>query len=147
MTDQALAIALTDYVVGPIDRLMLALYAGASGDHTLIHVDDDAARSVGLPGAIGHGMLSMAIVGRALRHWFGMREMRSLAVRFLAPVHLGDVLTISARVAGTEHVAGHLACTLDLDVRATGDRKVLGGKAVVDIPADRVAASFAGQEG
>ena len=35
--------------VGPISRLDLALYCGASGDHNPIHVDIDFARSAGRP--------------------------------------------------------------------------------------------------
>ena len=39
----------------------IAAYAEASGDRNPIHLDDDFARSVGLPGVIAHGMLQMGI--------------------------------------------------------------------------------------
>lgn len=35
----------------PISRATVALYAGASGDYTPIHIDTDAAHAAGLPGA------------------------------------------------------------------------------------------------
>lgn len=41
-------------------------YAEASGDHNLFHLDDDIARSLGLPGKIIHGLCTMAFVSRAL---------------------------------------------------------------------------------
>ena len=41
----------------------IAAYAEASGDRNPIHLDDDFARSVGLPGVIAHGMLQMGIAG------------------------------------------------------------------------------------
>jgi acyl dehydratase len=41
--------------VGPISRLTLALFAGASGDHNPMHVDLDAAKSVGLSDVFAHG--------------------------------------------------------------------------------------------
>ena len=41
-------------------------YAEASGDHFAIHLDDDFARSVGLPGRIVHGLCTMAFTGRAV---------------------------------------------------------------------------------
>ena len=41
----------------------IAAYAEASGDHNPIHLDDEFARSVGLPGVIVHGMLQMGIAG------------------------------------------------------------------------------------
>lgn len=40
-------------------------YADASGDHNLIHIDDDVARAVGLPGIVVHGMCTMAFACRA----------------------------------------------------------------------------------
>ena len=40
-------------------------YAGASGDFNPIHLDDEFARSVGLPGRILHGLWTMAQVARA----------------------------------------------------------------------------------
>lgn len=47
------------------DRYLPVRYAGASGDFNPIHVDDEFARAVGLPGRILHGLFSMALVARA----------------------------------------------------------------------------------
>ena len=124
---------LQDFVQGPVDRLTLALYASASGDHTLIHLDPDAARSVGLPDVIGHGMLSMAIMGRALKHWFGLREAKALAVRFSAPVYLGDMIRCSASVAGQRQDGGTTEYALELTGYAN-ERKILSGSATVRVP-------------
>ena len=41
-------------------------YAGASGDFNPIHIDEEFARSVGLPGRILHGLWTMAQVARAV---------------------------------------------------------------------------------
>jgi acyl dehydratase len=67
-------------------------YARASGDHNPIHLDDDAARAVGLPGRILHGLCTMALAGRAVEEAAGRAPSR-LAVRFSAPVALGDAVT------------------------------------------------------
>jgi acyl dehydratase len=40
-------------------------YAEASGDMNPIHIDEDFAKKVGLPGCILHGLWSMAQVARA----------------------------------------------------------------------------------
>jgi acyl dehydratase len=40
-------------------------YADASGDMNPIHIDEEFAKSVGLPGCILHGLYSMAQVARA----------------------------------------------------------------------------------
>ena len=50
---------------------MTARYAGASGDFNPIHLDDEFARSVGLPGRILHGLYTMALVARAQTEAFG----------------------------------------------------------------------------
>ena len=47
------------------DRFLTVRYAGASGDFNPIHVDEEFARSVGLPGKILHGLWTMAQVARA----------------------------------------------------------------------------------
>ena len=67
-------------------------YADASGDHNPIHLDDEAARAVGLPGRILHGLCTMALAGRAVAQVAG-REPSRLAVRFSAPVPLGATIT------------------------------------------------------
>ena len=56
--------ALPDLKVTP-DRYLTVRYAGASGDFNPIHIDEEFARKVGLPGCILHGLWSMAQVARA----------------------------------------------------------------------------------
>ena len=71
-------------------------YAAASGDHFAIHLDDEFARSVGLPGRIVHGLCTMAFTGRAVLEAAGVDDperMRRLAVRFSAPLFPGEQLT------------------------------------------------------
>ena len=47
------------------DKYLTVRYAGASGDFNPIHIDDDFAQQVGLPGKILHGLWTMAQVARA----------------------------------------------------------------------------------
>jgi acyl dehydratase len=58
-------------------------YAGASGDFNPIHLDDEFARSVGLPGRILHGLWTMAQVARAQTEAAGGPErLKRLSVQF-----------------------------------------------------------------
>ena len=82
----------------PITRLTLALYCGGSNDHYGIHVDADYARSVGLDDVIGHGMLSMAYVGRLLTGWTRPDAVRAFTCRFVDPTHPGDVPVLAGEV-------------------------------------------------
>jgi len=56
--------ALPELKVTP-DRYLTVRYAGASGDFNPIHIDEEFARQVGLPGRILHGLWTMAQVARA----------------------------------------------------------------------------------
>jgi acyl dehydratase len=65
------------------DRYLTVRYAGASGDFNPIHIDDDFAREVGLPGKILHGLWTMAQVARAQTEaGGGPHSLRRLTVSF-----------------------------------------------------------------
>jgi acyl dehydratase len=91
--------ALPPLLSPPITRTMLALFAGASGDHNPIHIDIDFARAAGLPDVLAHGMLSMAWLGRLLTNWAPQRELREFSVRFTAMTHVGERILCTGRVA------------------------------------------------
>lgn len=79
----------------------IADYAEASGDHNPIHVDDDFARSVGLPGVIAHGMLQMGFAATvAAEAAGGPDRLRRLSVRFAGMVLPGDTVTFTAEPMG-----------------------------------------------
>jgi acyl dehydratase len=65
------------------DKYLTIRYAGASGDFNPIHVDEEFARQVGLPGKILHGLYSMAQVARAQTDaGGGPQALRRLSVQF-----------------------------------------------------------------
>ena len=65
------------------DKYLTVRYAGASGDFNPIHIDEDFARQVGLPGRILHGLWTMAQVARAQTEaGGGPHSLRRLQVQF-----------------------------------------------------------------
>ena len=65
------------------DKYLTVRYAGASGDFNPIHIDEEFARAVGLPGRILHGLWTMAQVARAQTDAGGGPEsLRALSVQF-----------------------------------------------------------------
>ena len=91
----------------------LAAYAQASGDRNPIHLDDDFARSVGLPGRIAHGMLVMGIAGTvAAEAAGGASRLRKLQCRFAGMVLPGDTVMFTADESGPGK----------LDLRAVNER-------------------------
>jgi acyl dehydratase len=65
------------------DKYLTVRYAGASGDFNPIHIDEDFAKQVGLPGRILHGLWTMAQVARAQTEAAGgPQSLQRLAVQF-----------------------------------------------------------------
>jgi acyl dehydratase len=65
------------------DKFLTVRYAGASGDFNPIHIDEEFARAVGLPGRILHGLWTMAQVARAQTEAAGGPEqLKRLSVQF-----------------------------------------------------------------
>jgi acyl dehydratase len=79
----------------------ITAYAQASGDHNPIHIDDDFAKTVGLPGVIAHGMLQMGLMATVAADAAGGPEkLRRLYCRFAGMVVPGDVVTFTAEPLG-----------------------------------------------
>jgi acyl dehydratase len=65
------------------DKYLTNRYAGASGDFNPIHIDEEFARAVGLPGRILHGLWTMAQVARAQTEAAGgPAALKHLSVQF-----------------------------------------------------------------
>lgn len=104
------------------DRYVTVRYAGASGDFNPIHIDDEFARSVGLPGRILHGLWSMAQVARAVTAAAGddPAALRSLSVQFRGMGLLEREILVSGEVTGlTDGIA-----TAKLEARQ-GDARLI----------------------
>jgi acyl dehydratase len=117
-----------------VTRADLVRYAGASGDFNPIHWNQRFATSVGLPDVIAHGMLTMALAGRALTAWAGdPAALVEYGVRFTRPVVVPDDET-GARLQVTGRVAEKRDDgTVRVDVTATsgGDKVLSQARAVV----------------
>ncbi|GIF76728.1 MaoC family dehydratase [Asanoa siamensis] len=118
----------------PVTRADLVRYAGASGDFNPIHWNERFATKVGLPGVIAHGMLTMALVGRAVTDWAGAPDaVVDFSVRFSRPVPVPDDETgteveVSAEVKGTTD-EGHTVLAITATCR--GEKVLSQAKATV----------------
>ena len=85
-------------VIRHVDADQTFRYRDASGDTNRIHVDDEFARSVKLPGIILHGLCTMAMCGSAVVDAVAAGDpgrLARLAVRFSRPVFPGNDLVVS----------------------------------------------------
>src|ERR1700731_2187761 len=81
------------------DRYLTVRYAGASGDFNPIHIDEEFAKQVGLPGRILHGLWTMAQVARAhTEAGGGPDKLARLSVEFRGMGALEEEITGKGRV-------------------------------------------------
>jgi acyl dehydratase len=117
-------------VVEGLTRTQLVMYAGASGDYNPLHTDEVfATRVAGFPGVFAHGMLTMALTGKALTDWVGAGRLRAFGVRFRGQVWPGDTLTTTATVRALDEVDGEPVADLDVVTTNQGGDVVLTGTA------------------
>jgi acyl dehydratase len=86
-----------------IDTDQTYRYAEASGDNMPIHLDEEIAKSVGLPGIIIHGLCTMAFTSWAAVQTVcagDSTRLKRLAVRFSRPVLPGQTITTTFWAAG-----------------------------------------------
>ena len=115
-----------------LTRDSLVRYAGASGDFNPIHYRDDVAQSVGLPGVLAHGMLTMGLSVQPVIDWLGTRGWISdYQVRFTRPVPVdaaeGSSLDIVAKVGAID------GSVVRIDLTVTFDSATVLGKAQVRV--------------
>ena len=122
---------LAEVVRGPITRGALALFAGASGDHTLLHIDSDYVKAIGLDDVFAHGMLSMAYLAQVVTQAFPSEHLREWSVRFLAITPLHATIRCSAEVIELFEAGGERFARLQLAARTDSDLATLAGWAVV----------------
>lgn len=83
-------------------------YSEASGDPMPIHLDDDFAKAMGLPGIIVHGLCTMAFCGRAIVSELCADDptrLERFAVRFSNVVQPSETLTHTLYRVGDKTVA------------------------------------------
>lgn len=115
----------------PVDRKMLALFAGASGDHNAVHIDIDYARRAGMPDVFAHGMLSMAWLGRLLTQWVDQRQLRQFGVRFVGITHIGHRIVCTGRVVEKFEANGERRVRLEIQTaNQYGEPRVVGDAVV-----------------
>jgi acyl dehydratase len=101
------------------DRYLTVRYAGASGDFNPIHVDDDFAREVGLPGKILHGLWTMAQVARAQTEAAGgPHALKRLSVTFRGMGLPEREITVTGKVDRVEDGVAIVHAVAEQDGRA-----------------------------
>jgi acyl dehydratase len=112
------------------DPYVTVRYAGASGDFNPIHIDEEFAQRVGLPGRILHGLWTMAQVARAHTEATGGPErLKRLSVQFRGMGRMGEEIVVSGSV---REVSDGVA-TVDSQAEQSGSRIIRNAVAELSV--------------
>lgn len=112
------------------DRFVTVRYAGASGDFNPIHIDEEFAKSVGLPGRILHGLWTMAQVARAHTDAGGGPDrLKRLSVQFRGMGRMGEPIV----VRGTVRQVADGVAVVDSQAEQSGQRIVRNAVAEISV--------------
>ncbi|HJS96718.1 MAG TPA: MaoC/PaaZ C-terminal domain-containing protein [Solirubrobacteraceae bacterium] len=110
------------------DPYLTVRYAGASGDFNPIHIDEEFAQRVGLPGRILHGLWTMAQVARAHTDAAGGPEgLKRLSVQFRGMGRIGEEIVVSGSVRSVEDGVA----VVDSQAEQAGSRLIRNGVAEI----------------
>lgn len=127
---------------GPIDRVDIVRYAGASGDFHPIHIDELYAKRTGAPTVFAMGMHGAGFLAHAVSDWFGgPHGIQRLKVRFTSRVWPGDEIVCIARIVAVED--GVATAALEARRRGAGppgfglpeEQVAIVGEADIRVPA------------
>jgi acyl dehydratase len=112
------------------DRFLTYRYAGASGDFNPIHIDEDFAKQVGLPGRILHGLYTMAQVARAHTEAAGGPEkLRRLSVQFRGMGFPEQEIVVTGTVRSVEAGTAHV----ESEAEQSGNRIIRNGEGELEL--------------
>jgi 3-hydroxybutyryl-CoA dehydratase len=112
------------------DKYLTLRYAGASGDFNPIHIDEEFARTVGLPGRILHGLWTMAQVARAQTDAAGGPEhLKRLSVQFRGMGLPEQEVTVS----GTVREVSDGRAIIDTVAEQAGNQIIRNAEAEVEL--------------
>lgn len=118
-----------------ITQAQLRAYADASGDQNPIHLDEEVAKSVGLPGVIAHGMLTAGFIGERAKKFVSQETglssaiLKKIQIRFKSMTLLGDVISVGGAVKGNSESE----ITLELQARNQRGEVTTTGIAIFSI--------------
>lgn len=117
-----------------ITRADLRRYAEASGDHNPIHLEDEAARALGLPGVVAHGMLTSALAIGVVAEWAGGADrVLATSIRFAGPVVVPAEGAAVLAVSGTVRRVAEDRASAEVALAVTSGGAKVFGKAVVTV--------------
>ena len=109
-------------------------YAAVNDEFIPMHMDDDAGRAQGFPGAIGMGNLIWSYVHAMLRAAMGEGgRIEAVSARYWQPNLRNSTLTLRAKVVEASLDGEATRATLELLAEDEAQRRLMTGQAIVRV--------------
>jgi 3-hydroxybutyryl-CoA dehydratase len=103
--------------IGPITQTHIVRFAGAGGDFNPLHHDPAFAAGAGFRSVIAMGQMQAGMLAGFVTDWLGVENLREFEARFVAPVHVGDVLQLRAEVTAFDESIAIVQAVASVDGR------------------------------
>jgi len=111
-------------------------FSAITGDFNPIHVNAEFAKESVFKQRVVHGMLTAGLVDQTLTHIGGAGNIHlSQFVKFMAPVHIGDTMTVLSEVVSKDAAKNRV--TVKSTVTNQAGKTVLEGEALIMIPREK----------
>ncbi|PZC40860.1 MAG: Acyl dehydratase [Chloroflexi bacterium] len=119
-------------VVENLSRTQIVQYAGVSGDFNPLHTDELFATEIaGYPSTFAHGMLGMALTGKAISSLFGSVNIKKYGVRFQNIIFPGDTLTTTLVIDSVETIENKKFVKINIHTLNQNEKIVIKGNAII----------------
>ncbi|MFN7730230.1 MAG: MaoC family dehydratase [Bdellovibrio sp.] len=117
----------TRSVTVEITEKIVQQFAEMSGDFNPVHMDEEYAKKTRFGRRIAHGMISGALISRALAMELGPGGVyMSQTLKFMQPIFIGDTVTIELKVVSIRAERGFVSIETLVKKQATGETAVKG---------------------
>ena len=111
-------------------------FAGITGDFNPIHVNAEFAKTSMFGKRVAHGMLTASLVNQTLTNLGGLGTIHlSETVKFMAPVFIGDTVTVVSEVVGKDVTKNRM--TVKSTITNQEGKTVLEGEALIMMPREK----------
>lgn len=135
MGHEEIDLGFTSSISVKVTEKMIQQFAEMSGDHNPIHMNEEYAKKTRFGKRIAHGMISGALISRALVDCLGGTGIYlGQSLKFVNPVFIDDVIIITLKVTGIRKEKR--IATVETNVTKENGDLVVKGEAVIMLGVD-----------
>lgn len=135
MARENIDVGFTKSITVQVTDKMVHQFAELSGDYNPIHMNEEYASKTRFGRRIAHGMISGALISRALVECIGGGGIYlGQSLKFVNPVFIDDMITVTIKITAVRKEKG--IATVETNVTKANGDMVVKGDAVIMMGAD-----------